>query len=338
MMDASTLGKIDVRGPDALELLERLYCTDLASLAVGRGRYALMCRADGMLYDDGVVLRLGEHRYVVTTTTGNAAGVLDWMEEWLQTEWPDLRVWLTSVTEQWATAAVAGPRSRDVLAAVAPDLAVGRDDLRFMAVREARVAGVDALVARVSFSGELAYEVWAPSDRALHVWEALWAAGEAHGIEAYGTESMHVLRAEKGYVIVGQETDGTVTPVDLGLDWLVSTRKAFVGRRSLRRPDATRPGRKQLVALLPEDRDVVLAEGAQLTAAPSGAPPVPMLGHVTSSYESATLGRTFALALLGDGRERHGDVVYAHHLGTVHAARVADPVLYDPEGTRRDGD
>jgi sarcosine oxidase subunit alpha len=236
-----------------------------------------------------------------------------------------------------ATAAVVGPRSRDVLAAAAPGLDVSREAFRFMALREAQVAGVDALVSRVSFSGELAFEVSVPGPYGPHVWEALWAAGQPHGIEAYGTESMHVLRAEKGYVIVGQETDGTVTPIDLGLEWLVAD-KEFVGRRSLRRSDTRRAGRKQLVALLPEEPDAVLAEGAQLTDEPAGTPPVPMAGHVTSSYRSATLGRSFALALLADGRARHGDTVYAHHLGGTHRARVADPVLYDPEGRRRDGD
>ena len=338
LMDASTLGKIVVEGPDALTFLERLYTTDLASLAVGRARYALMCTADGMVFDDGVVIRLEEQRYLTTTTTGGAATVLEWMEEWLQTEWPELRVWLTSVTEQWATVAVVGPRSRELLAAAAPDLDVGREDFRFMAVRDARVAGIDAMVARVSFSGELAFEVWVPGDRGLALWEALWSAGEPFGVDAYGTESMHVLRAEKGYVIVGQETDGTVTPLDLGLDWLVSSTKEFVGRRSLRRPDATRTGRKQLVGLLPADPVHVLAEGAQLTAGPAGEPPVPMLGHVTSSYRSEVLGRSFALALLADGRERHGETLHVYHLGNAQTATVVDPVLYDEKGTRRDGD
>ncbi len=212
IMDASTLGKIDVQGPDAAEFLNRLYTGDFAKLGVGRCKYGILCTADGMLFDDGVHMRLAEDRYLVTTTTGNAAAVLDWFEEWLQTEWPELRVHCTSVTEQWATVAVVGPRSRDVIAALAPGLDVSAEAFRFMDIREAEVAGMEARVCRISFSGELAYEINVPVWHGLAMWEAVVAAGEPFGVTPYGTETMHVLRAEKGYVIVGQETDGTVTP------------------------------------------------------------------------------------------------------------------------------
>jgi sarcosine oxidase subunit alpha len=337
LMDASTLGKIDVQGPDAAELLNRLYTNAYDTLRVGRCRYGVMCKVDGMVFDDGVVMRLAEDRFLATTTTGNAAAVLDWMEEWVQTEWPELRVHLTSVTEQLATVAVVGPRARDVLAPLAPALDLSAAAFPFMSFQEGAVVGIDARVARISFSGELAFEVSVPGYRGLELWRALWRAGEPHGITAYGTETMHVLRAEKGYVIVGQETDGTVTPIDLGMDWIVSKTKDFVGRRSLRRGDTGRADREQLVALLPDDPSARLAEGAQLVVDPSPSPPVPMVGHVTSSYRSAALGRTFALAMVERGRERHGETLYAPAAGGAVAARVADPVLYDPEGARRDG-
>lgn len=318
MMDVTTLGKIDVQGPDAVEFLNRIYTNAYDTLAVGMCRYGVMCKADGMVLDDGVVMRVGEERFVCTTTTGNAAPVLNWMEEWLQTEWPDLRVWLTSVTEQWATVAVVGPDSREHLARVT-DMPLDAESFPFMAILEGEVGGIPARVCRVSFSGELAFEVNVDGRRGLELWATLYAAGE---ITQYGTETMHVLRAEKGYPIIGQETDGTVTPQDLGMDWIVSKKKRdFVGMRSFSRSDTRRADRKQLVGLLPAER---LEEGAQLVPGP---------GHVTSSYVSAALGRPFALALLARGRERIGETVHADGV----AAEVVESVLYDKEGARRDG-
>jgi sarcosine oxidase, subunit alpha len=319
-LDATTLGKIDVQGPDAVEFLNRMYTNAFDSLAVGMCRYALMCKADGMVFDDGVVMRVGPERFVCTTTTGNAAPVLAWLEEWLQTEWPQLRVWLTSVTEQWATVAVVGPDSRALLQRLT-DIPLDVESFPFMAIREGEVAGIPARVCRVSFSGELAYEVNVDGRRGLELWEAVDAT-------PYGTETMHVLRAEKGYPIVGQDTDGTVTPHDLGLDWIVSkTKPDFVGKRSFVRADTARPDRKQLVGLLPAKR---IPEGTQLVAAPGE---TAMLGHVTSSYDSVALGRPFALALVRSGRERVGETVYADGI----AAEIVDSVLYDREGARRDG-
>jgi sarcosine oxidase, subunit alpha len=318
MMDVTTLGKIDVQGPDAVEFLNRIYTNAYDTLAVGMCRYGLMCKADGMVLDDGVVMRVGEERFLCTTTTGNAGPVLAWMEEWLQTEWPGLRVWLTSVTEQWATVAVVGPDSRAHLA-VLTEIPLDAESFPFMAFREGEVAGIPARVCRVSFSGELAFEVNVDGRRGLDLWARIYAAGD---ITAYGTETMHVLRAEKGYPIIGQETDGTVTPHDLGMGWIVSKAKRdFVGLRSFSRADTARGERKQLVGLLPDQR---LDEGAQLVPGP---------GHVTSSYMSAALGRPFALALLARGRERIGETVHADGV----AAEVVDSVLWDREGARRDG-
>ncbi|MGW4540651.1 sarcosine oxidase subunit alpha family protein [Streptomyces chartreusis] len=338
-MDASTLGKIDVQGPDAAVFLDRLYTNMMSTLKVGMIRYGVMCRPDGMVFDDGTVIRVAQDRFLVTTTTGNAAAVLDWMEEWHQTEWPELKVHCTSVTEQWATVALVGPKSREVLGSLAPELAVANDDFPFMAWRETTVAGIAARVCRISFSGELAYEINVSSWQALALWEAVYEAGAPYGITPYGTETMHVLRAEKGYPIIGQDTDGTVTPQDLGMSWVVSKKKPdFIGKRSYARADTARPDRKHLVGLLPEDPGTFLPEGTHLIA--EGVlltPPVPMLGHVTSSYRSAALGRTFALALVKGGRDRIGERLFAPVGDRLVPVTVASPVLYDPEGARRDG-
>jgi sarcosine oxidase subunit alpha len=334
VMDASTLGKIEVQGPDAAEFLNRMYTNTYDKLAVGAIRYGVMCRADGMVFDDGVVMRLAADRFLTSTTTGNAAEVLEWLEEWLQTEWPHLRVRLTSVTDHWSTVAIVGPRARDVMRSIAPEIDVDQAAFPFMTVRAGTVAGLTARVCRVSFSGELAFEVNVPGWHGLKLWEAVIAAGQPYGITPYGTQTMHVLRAEKGYIIVGQDTDGTVTPLDLGLGWMVPMKKPdFVGRRSLQRADTARPDRKQLVGLLPVEPSDLLPEGAALTATTDG----PAEGHVTSSYASAALGRTFALALLRGGRARIGSVVYAPLVDRTIAATVTEPVFYDPASARRDG-
>ena len=337
VMDVSTLGKIDLQGPDTGEFLNRVYTNAFAKLAVGSCRYGVMCRLDGMVFDDGVTSRIEQDRFLMTTTTGNAGPVFDWIEEWLQTEWPELRVRAASVTEQWATVAVVGPRSRDVLRVLAPSLAVDAAAFPFMTWRATDVGGVPARVFRISFSGELAYEINVPTWYGQSVWEAVMAAGRPFGITPYGTEALHVLRAEKGYPIIGQETDGSVTPQDLGMDWVVSKTKWFIGSRSHRRSDTMRDDRRQLVALLPLDPDDLLPEGAQLVLDPDQPVPMTMLGHVTSSYRSAALGRTFALALVRGGRSLTGRTVYAPLVGRTIAAAVANPVLYDPENRRRDG-
>ncbi len=346
-MDATTLGKIEIRGADAPEFLNRVYTNPFLKVPVGKGRYGVMCTASGMVMDDGVTLRLADDRFFMTTTTGGAANVLDWLEEWSQTEWPELDVTFTSVTEQWSTVAVVGPRSREVIAAMAPDLDVSKEGFGFMEFRETTLAsGIDARICRITFSGELAFEINVPSWYGLAVWEDVAAAGAHLDITPYGTETMHVLRAEKAFPIVGQDTDGTVTPHDLGMDWIVSTKKEFIGKRSFSTSALCAPGRKQLVSVLPVDHSLRLPEGSQIVEASAlgdytgeGLPaaPIPMLGFVTSSYHSQALGRSFALALVKDGPTRVGQRLVASFRGEFVEVEVAEPVLYDKEGARRDG-
>jgi len=340
LMDASTLGTIELVGPDTATFLDRLYTNRMSTLAVGSIRYGLMLGLDGMVFDDGVAMRLGDDRFLITTTTGGAAKVMDHVEEWLQTEWPDLRVYATSVTEQWATIAVNGPLARDVLAAAVTDIDLAPATFPFMTWRDGLVARMPARVARVSFSGELAYEINVPGHLGLAMWDAVLAAGQPLGLTPYGTESMHVLRAEKGFVIVGQDTDGTVTPHDLGMSWIVRKDDSdFIGKRSLRRADTTRTDRKQLVGLLPLEPRTWLPEGAQIVSPEhaTATPPVPMLGHVTSSYRSPVLDRTIALAMVAGGRDRVGGHVISPTPGGPVECAVVAPAFYDPEGSRRDG-
>ena len=346
-MDATTLGKIEIRGADAPEFLNRVYTNPFLKLPIGKGRYGVMCTISGMVFDDGVTLRLADNRFFMTTTTGGAAKVLDWLEEWSQTEWPELDVTMTSVTEQWSTVAVVGPRSRDVIAKLAPDLDVSKEGFGFMEFRETTLAsGIGARICRITFSGELAYEINVPRWYGLKIWEDVAAAGAEFDITPYGTETMHVLRAEKAFPIVGQETDGTVTPHDLGMDWVVSKKKEFIGKRSFSRSANVEPGRKQLVSLLPVDHTLRLPEGTQVIELDArggytgeGLPtaPIAMLGFVTSSYHSQALGRSFALALVKDGLTRVGQRLLASFGGQFAEVEVHEPVLYDKEGARRDG-
>ena len=336
MLDASTLGKIEVVGRDAATFLNRLYVNSWTNLAPGRCRYGLMLREDGFILDDGVVARLAPDRFHVTTTTGGAARVLAVMEDYLQTEWTDLSVWLTSTTEQWAVIAVQGPHSRQVLEGLIEDIDLA--SLPHMSVAHGRICGVPLRLFRVSFTGELGYEVNVPTDYGLPVWEAIFAAGESRGITAYGTEAMHVLRAEKGYIIIGQETDGTVVPDDVGLGWMLSASKPdFVGKRSLMRPALRASDRKQLVGLTTRDPKRVLEEGAQVMAARNSPPGSRPIGHVTSAYYSASLERSIALALVAGGRARLGEVLHVPTLAGEVAVEVCAPVFYDPEGKRLHG-
>jgi sarcosine oxidase subunit alpha len=338
IFDASTLGKIEVVGRDAATFMNHMYVNSWTKLAVGRTRYGIMLREDGFILDDGVVARTAEDRFHVTTTTGGAAGVLARMEDYLQTEWADLSVWLTSTTEQWAVIAVQGPAAREVLQQLVEDIDLAPAALPHMAVARGRICGVPLLLFRVSFSGELGFEANVPADYGRAVWEAIYSAGQGFGITPYGTETMHVLRAEKGYIIVGQDTDGTVTADDVGLGWAIAHAKLdFVGKRSLDRPALRSAHRKQLVGLLTADPQVVLDEGAQIIATPAQQCPMKLIGHVSSSYHSAALGRSIALALVVGGRERTGETLYVPMPGRDIAVQVTSPVFYDPKGERLNG-
>ncbi len=338
VFDASTLGKIEVVGPDAAEFMNLMYTNAWDTLKPGKCRYGIMTRDDGFVYDDGVVGRLADDRFHVTTTTGGAPRVLNHMEDYLQTEFPHLKVWLTSVTEQWAVIAVQGPKAREIVAPLVDGVDISNEAFPHMSVAECTVMGVPARLFRVSFTGETGFEINVPADYGQSVLEAVWANAEPLGACVYGTETMHVLRAEKGYIIVGQDTDGTVTPDDAGLNWAVSKKKTdFVGIRGLKRPDLVKEGRKQLVGLVTKDPMTVLEEGAQIVANPNQPKPMTMLGHVTSSYWSENLGKSIAFALVAGGRARKGETLYVPMPDKTIAVEVTDMVFFDKEGGRING-
>ncbi|CAM3191400.1 sarcosine oxidase subunit alpha [Ectopseudomonas mendocina] len=337
ILDASTLGKIDIQGPDAREFLNRVYTNAWTKLDVGKARYGLMCKEDGMVFDDGVTACLADNHFVMTTTTGGAGRVMEWLEIYHQTEWPELKVYFTSVTDHWATMTLSGPNSRKLLAEVT-DIDLDKDAFPFMSWKEGKVGGVPARVFRISFTGELSYEVNVQADYALGVWEQLIEAGKKYGLTPYGTETMHVLRAEKGFIIVGQDTDGSVTPDDLGMGWCVGRTKPFswIGWRGMNREDCRKENRKQLIGLKPLDPNKVLPEGAQLVFDPKQSIPMTMVGHVTSSYMSSAMGYSFAMALVRGGLSRIGERVFAPLAdGSVIEAEIVSPVFYDPKGDRQ---
>jgi len=337
LLDASTLGKIDIQGKDAREFLNRIYTNPWSQLAVGKCRYGVMCKEDGMVFDDGVTSCIDDNRFLMTTTTGGAAGVLNWLELYHQTEWPELEVYFSSVTDHWATMTISGPNSRKVLAKLTNE-EVSNEAFPFMSWINAEVAGVEARVFRISFTGELSFEINVQANYGMHVWEAVIEAGAEFDITPYGTETMHILRAEKGFIIVGQDTDGSVTPQDLNMDWVVGKKKTFsyLGKRSWTREDNVREDRKQFVGLKPKDPNQVLPEGAQLVFDKNEPIPMTMVGHVTSSYYSACLGYSFALALVKGGLTKKGQSVFVPLAdGTTLEAEICDSIFYDPKGERQ---
>ncbi len=328
--DVSTLGKIDVQGPDALGFLDRIYCNPMGSLVVGKARYGLMLRDDGFVMDDGTVTRVADSRFYVTTTTASAARVLMHMEYLLATAWPDMKVQVASITDQFGQIAVAGPRARAVLEKLA-GRALGSDVLPHLGTAEAVVAGVPVRLFRVSYSGELAYEVAAPWRGSLNVWEALIAAGAM----PYGLEAMGAMRIEKGHV-AGAELDGRTTPADLGLGRMVSAKKNFVGKIMLGREGLNDPDRLRLVGLEPADGVTPVPAGANLVHDPNAPAPMPILGHVTSATWSPTLGKPIALALMKPSATAEGRMVVAAAplINAVVPVKIVDPVFFDPAGER----
>jgi sarcosine oxidase subunit alpha len=336
LLDASTLGKIEIKGPDAAEFLDRVYTNMFSTLKVGRCRYGLMMNELGFLIDDGVTVRLAEDHFLMHTTSGGAERIAAWLEEWLQSEWTEYKVFVTPVTEQWAQFAIAGPKAREVLSKLAPDFDISAEGFPHMAMKEGKLGPYPVRIYRISFSGELSYEVATPANFGRGLWDAILASGAEFGMEAYGTEALHVLRAEKGYIVVGDETDGTVTPGDVGLDGLVSKKKAdFIGKRSLEQSFLKSAGRKQLVGLLTEDPKEVLPDGAYAVRAVKDKPPMQMIGQVTSTYYSPTLERSVAMALIENGRNRMGETISFPLEGKVVRAKITDPVFYDKEGSRQ---
>ena len=334
IVDVGTLGKVDIQGADAAAFLDLIYANRISSLRIGRGRYGLMLREDGRVFDDGVVMRLGESHFYLTTTTAQHHAVLQHMEFLLQTVWPELEVYATDVSEHWFAAALAGPGSRLLLGDVAPELEVSDEAFPMMAVRAAAVADLPALVFRMSYSGELSYEIAVPADYGLALWTRLLTAGREHGLTPYGIEAMGVMRIEKGHV-THAEADGRTTPDDLGLGRMVRADARSIGVRSLDLPALRQKGRQQLVGLSVIDPETRIPPGCQV-AESGDLQPAPPLGHVTAFCYSPTLGRALALALVENGRARTGQTVHIASpvIGFSTAAEVVSPVFYDPEGKR----
>ncbi|MFX0547093.1 sarcosine oxidase subunit alpha family protein [Roseovarius sp. S1116L3] len=336
ILDASTLGKLLVKGPDAGRFLDMLYTNMMSTLKVGRCRYGLMCNENGFLMDDGVVARVGEDTFLCHTTTGGAESIHGHMEEWLQTEWWDWNVYVANLTEEYAQIAVVGPRARETLGKLTGD-DISAEALPFMAWADITLAGIAARVYRISFSGELSYEIAVKASEGRALWDALMAAGQPANITPYGTEALHIMRAEKGFIMIGDETDGTVIPQDLGLDWAISKKKDdYIGKRAQARSHMTDPKRWKLVGLETVDGKV-LPDGAYATAEGTNENGQrDTQGRVTSTYHSPTLNRGIAMGLVLNGPDRMGEVLEFPRVdGTVMRAKIVDPVFFDKDGEKQ---
>ncbi len=336
ILDASTLGKLLVRGPDAARFLDMVYTNMMSSLKPGRCRYGLMCDENGFLMDDGVVARIDDQTFLCHTTSGGAEHIHIWMEDWLQCEWWDWKVHVVNLTEQFAQIALVGPSARNVLEALG-GMDVSAGALPFMGWVEGRLGDFNVKVYRISFSGELSYEIAVPANQAQALWMALLEAGVADDITPYGTEALHVMRAEKGFVMIGDETDGTVIPQDLGLDWAVSKKKDdFLGKRGQQRAEFQKPDRWKLVGLETLDGSV-LEDGAYAIAdGTNDNGQTNTQGRVTSTYYSPTLERGIAMGLVANGPQRMGEVIKFTRIGKDPvAARIVSPVFYDPDGEKQ---
>ncbi len=329
LLDASTLGKILVKGPDAGKFLDLIYTNMMSTLKQGRCRYGLMCTENGFLFDDGVVVRLSNDEFLCHTTSGGSDRVHAWMEEWLQTEWWDFQVYTANITEQYAQIAVVGPNARKVLEKLG-GMDVRNETLPFMAYSEGELAGIRARSFRISFSGELSYEIAVPANQGQEMWGKILKAGAEFDITPYGTEALHVMRAEKGFIMIGDETDGTVIPQDLNLGWAISKKKDdFLGKRAQQRSHMINPNRKQLVGLTTIDPEYVLPDCAH--AVEDGQ----IIGHVSSTYFSPTLGHSIAMALIKGGAKRMDEILTFVIDGKEVQAKVVDPVFLDKEGARQ---
>jgi len=337
LVDVSTLGKIDIQGPDAGEFLNRVYTNGFAKLAIGKARYGLMLREDGFAMDDGTTWRLAEDRFLMTTTTANAGRVMGHLELCLDVHWPDLRVHLTSVTDQWAGAAIAGPKSRDVLAACVTGTAVDNDALPFMGIVHGAISGVPVMICRLSFSGEMAFEVYCGAHHGTHVWEALLEAGKPFAIAPYGLEALGTLRIEKGHV-TGAEIDGRTTARDLHLDWMLSSKKPFVGSAMMDREGLTDDARWSLVGVVSRSGEKL--KGGSHVVAGDRDDPGPSLGHLTAMAFSPEMNAYVGLALVEGGAKRIGEQLYATdpvRTGTHIPIEIVSHHMVDPKGERMHG-
>ena len=336
ILDASTLGKLIVKGPDAGKFLDMLYTNMMSTLKVGKCRYGLMCSENGFLIDDGVVARIDEDTWLCHTTTGGAERIHGHMEEWLQTEWWDWKVYVANVTEQYAQIAVVGPNARKLLEKMG-GMDVSKDALAFMEWADGEIGGFPTRVYRISFSGELSYEIAVPASHGLAFWEALIEAGQEFGIQPYGTECLHIMRAEKGFIMIGDETDGTVIPQDLGLGWAISKKKAdYLGKRAKERSHMTDPKRWKLVGLETLDGSVI-PDGAYAVAEGHNANGQRNVqGRVTSTYHSPTLGKGIAMGLVLNGPDRMGEEIdFPGTDGKTYRARIVDTVFFDKQGEKQ---
>ncbi|MEJ6394910.1 sarcosine oxidase subunit alpha family protein [Gymnodinialimonas sp. 2305UL16-5] len=336
LLDASTLGKIIVKGPDAPKFMDMLYTNMMSSLRPGKCRYGLMCSENGFLMDDGVVVRLDEDTFLCHTTSGGADHVHAHMEDWLQCEWWDWQVYTANVTEQFAQIAVVGPKARKVLEKLG-GMDVSAEALPFMAMAEGKLGGFDTRIFRISFSGELSFEIAVPAGQGLAFWEALHKAGAEFNATPYGTEALHVMRAEKGFIMIGDETDGTVIPQDLGLGWAISKKKDdFLGKRAQQRSFMDNPDRWQLVGLETLDGSVLPHAILAVTKGKTANGQALTEGRVTSSYYSPTLSRGIAMGLVHNGPNRMGEILDFVDLGNKSIrAKIVSPVFYDPEGEKQ---
>ena len=334
--DVSTLGKIDIQGPDAAEFLNRLYCNGWSTLEVGKARYGLMLREDGIVFDDGTTSRLAEDHFFMTTTTGNAAGVMAHMEFCHQALWPELDVQYVSVTEQWAQIALAGPKARATLQKIVDDIELNDTTMPYLAAREISVLdGIPSRLFRISFSGEHAYELSVPADYGNTVARALLQAGEEFGITPYGIEALSIMRVEKGH-IAGGELNGNTTAADLGLGRMMSTKKDYIGRTMAGREGLVSEDREQMVGIRPVNKQDRLLAGSRLIAANSEPSLANDHGYITSSAYSPECGQWIGLALLKRGRDRHGEIVRVFDgLRNVHMdAEICEPIHYDRENRK----
>jgi sarcosine oxidase subunit alpha len=341
ILDGSTLGKIEIKGKDALEFMNLMYTNPFTKMKPMTSKYALMLGEDGMIKDDGIVCKISDTHFISTTTSSGAPKVLADMEEYLQTEWPHLQVYVNSTTEQFTTFNISGPKSRDIMSKVFSDVDFSNIKFPFMTFKIFNYMDTEVRIMRASFTGEIGYEIYISPKYSLALWEKIFDHGRNFNLVPYGTETMHLLRAEKGYVVIGQETDGTVTPIDINFTWMIGKKKKdFIGKRSLIRSDTVREDRKQLVGIVPLDKSQFIEEGQHIveceTLPRKIKTPIAYLGHITSSYHSPNLNHCIAMALIKGGSKLMGAKFFVStSKGTKNIPiEVVNPVFIDPENKR----